>query len=54
MGQGEMCTVSSTPDFIDLMLALSAYSLGSPPSRKPLLGAPKKVITLPHSMVFER
>lgn len=53
VGQGEMCTVSSTPDFIDPMLALSTYSLGSPPSRKPLLGAPKKVIALPHSMVFE-
>lgn len=47
------CIVSSTPDCIDLMLVLSTYSLGSLPSRKPLLGAPEKVIALPHSMVFE-
>ena len=37
----------------DLMLALSACSLDSPPSRKLFLDAPKKVTALPHSLVLE-
>lgn len=37
------CVVSSTPDCIDLMLVLSTYSLGSLPSRKPLLVLPRRL-----------